>query len=63
MTHNLLKGSGRAVPAQRASSQAPSTAQLVLQASPGPLPIVLGRARAGPNHTGHGSTHLPQVKF
>jgi hypothetical protein len=41
----------------------PSTAQLVLRASPGPLHVVSGRARAGPNHAGRGSAHLPRAKF
>jgi hypothetical protein len=41
----------------------PSTARLVLRAGPGPLPVVPGRALAGPNHVGRGPAHLPRFKF
>jgi hypothetical protein len=41
----------------------PSTGRLVLQAGSGPLPVVLGRAQAGPNHAGRGPAHLPRAKF
>jgi hypothetical protein len=37
--------------------------RLVLQAGAGPLPVVPGRARAGPNHAGRGLAHLPRAKI
>jgi hypothetical protein len=35
----------------------------MLRAGPDPLSIMLVYAHAGPNHTGRGPAHLPQVKF
>jgi hypothetical protein len=56
-----LNGSCRARPTS--CRPGPSTTRLVLQAGPGPLPIVSGHARAGPNHAGRGLAHLPRAKF
>jgi hypothetical protein len=40
-----------------------TTAQLILWAGLGPLPIVTGRAHTESNYTGRGPTHLLQAKF
>jgi hypothetical protein len=55
---------GLVVPTQRATGQAEARpGGLVLRVGLGPLPVVPGCARAGPNHAGHGPAHLPRAKF